>query len=188
MSQDVFNIVKKNYPRTWTVEQVQKLVSVGKLTPDEYVLATQRPIEDLTPSLATIKERKIGELSVVCEETIVSGIDVTTTKGVEHFSLELTDQIEITNQYGKVTQGATEVLYHADGDGGNCRMFSAQEMTDVTIKVAEHVTYHRTYFNEIKAWVNRSTTVDEVNAITYGLALPTDLDEHLVSLVGKSSI
>lgn len=187
MSQDVYNLALKN-KKIWTIEMLQNLTSKGKLTVDEYVSLTNSSPEDLIPSLETIRDSKIAELSAVCEETIVTGVDVTTSMGVEHFSLEIVDQIEITNQYNKVVMGATEVLYHADGNGGNCRLFSAEEMTALANTALAHVTYHRTYFNELKALVNRSTTIEVVNGITYGQALPADLDAHLVSLVGKSSI
>jgi hypothetical protein len=186
--QSVFELAKKNYGRTWTIDMLQNLVGKGKLSVDEYVTITQSSAEDLIPSLELIKERKIAELSGACEANIVVGIDVDTTMGVEHFSLEITDQIEITNQFNEVLAGATQVLYHADGAGGNCRLFTAQEMTDIAIAVKSHVTYHKTYFNELKAWVNRCATVEAVTAIAYGASLPEDLDNHLVSLVGKSSI
>lgn len=187
MSQDVYDLAFKN-KKIWTIGMLQNLVSKGKLTVDEYVLLTNSSPEDLIPSLPTIKESKLEELSYECEQTIIAGIDVNTTVGLEHFSLEIPDQIEITNQYNKVVLGAPSVLYHADGDGGNCRLFSAEEMTALANAALEHVTYHRTYFNELKALVNRSTTIEEVNVVTYGQALPADLDAHLVSLVGRSSI
>lgn len=32
----VFDLAKKNYGRTWTIEMIAALVGKGKLTPDEY--------------------------------------------------------------------------------------------------------------------------------------------------------
>jgi hypothetical protein len=140
------------------------------------------------PDIESIKHSKIAELSNACQLIIFGGIDVETTMGIEHFSLQITDQIEITSQYNKIVMGATEALYHADGNGGNCRLFNATEMTAIATKATEHVTYHKTYFNELKAWVNRCVTVEEIQEITYGLPLPIDLDEHMVGLIGISSI
>jgi len=184
--QTAYELAKKNYGRTWTIEMLQALVDKGKLSVDEYVEITQSSAEDLIQSLDNIKTSKLNELSTACEETIYDGIDVETSKGVEHFSLTLEDQLNISAQANAIRSGATEVPYHADD--GKCRMFSAEEMLTIETKAYEYKVYHTTYFNRIKEWVLRCETVDDVNSISYGIPLPEDLDAELVALTGKSSI
>ena len=51
-------------------------------------------IEDNRPISEQIQDKE-QELSQSCNQAIIAGIDVTTTKGIEHFSLEETDQINL---------------------------------------------------------------------------------------------
>lgn len=183
--QNVFELAKKNYGRTWTIEMLQTLVSKGKLTVNEYVSLTDSSQEDLIPSLDIIKASKLNELSTACEEAIAEGIDVTTSLGAEHFSLEITDQLDINNQIGKIIAGAAEVPYHADGK--ICRMFSAEEMTSLGDRVETFITYNRTYFNYLKAYVLSLKSIVEVNSVVWGTPLPSDLDSWLLQITGQSS-
>ena len=142
--------------------------------------------EYLRSRLEEVKQIKIDELSNICERTIIAGLDIETSTGVEHYSLEITDQLEIMNQYNNVLKGATEVPYHADNKP--CRMYSAEEMTKIATQAIHHITYNRTYFNYLKETVKRCSTEDEVNAIEWGTPLPADLDELFVAIAGVSTI
>lgn len=46
--------------------------------------------------------RKENEISTACNQAITSGIDVATTQGIEHFSLEETDQINLTTAFSAI--------------------------------------------------------------------------------------
>lgn len=142
--------------------------------------------EEIALSLENAKLNKINQLSIACEKTIHKGINIETSLGIEHFSLTLEDQLNITAQSNVIRLGATEVPYHADD--GNCRMFSAEEMFNIETNVYIFKVYNTTYFNRLKAWVYRCETVEEINNITYGIALPEDLDVQLMELTGLSSI
>jgi hypothetical protein len=139
-------------------------------------------------ALSTGKANKLNELSTACEEKIYDGIDVKTTQGTEHFSLELNDQINLAARYLEVKSGATAAVYHADPDNNDYRLFTADEIIAIYTAADAFRIYETTYFNKLKKWVNRCTTITDVNAITYGVSLPTDLDTELATLTGKSSI
>ena len=49
-----------------------------------------------------------------------------------------------------------------------------------------HVTYHRTYCNHVHAWIDRCTTVADVQAITYGTTLPDDLATHMAAVIAAA--
>jgi len=60
-----------------------------KLEEGQAVEYTEEEIEqDRLPSIRLLKEK---EISNSCNQAIISGMDVTTTVGVEHFSLQETD-------------------------------------------------------------------------------------------------
>lgn len=137
-------------------------------------------------TLNQVKDEKITELSFICNKTIESGIDVTTTKGLQHYALKDFDQIEILTLTGDVSTGATEVPYHADGEG--CRKYPVEEFMLVSNEARRYVTYNRTYFNQTKKWIESLTTKEDVNSISWGIPLPTEYDNLFKSITGVSTI
>ena len=128
--------------------------------------------------LIKAKQDKRTEISQTCEQTIFNGIDV----NEEHFSLTYNDQINLSALYEMVKQGAETALYHADGQ--LCRPFTADEIVNLMAKATEFKTYNTTYCNHLFAWLNRIETVDEIQAIQYGIALPEDLQNHMNEVLG----
>lgn len=131
---------------------------------------------------------KLVELKQACNAAITGGVTIETSEGEEHFSLTPEDQINLQNLAFQIAAGAAGVLYHADGK--LCRVFTPDEANALTQAAVGHVTYHTTYFNHIKAWVERTEDSGKLDKITYGAKLPNDLKrsfEALLGLAGGSS-
>lgn len=179
--------VERNYKRgLWGINELKVAVRKGIITVDDFIETTSQPADSLIGSIDNIKARKLNELSRICEQVIINGITVETSKGLEHFSLTVYDQMDLTQQVSKIKEGATQVQYHADD--GICRWFTAEEIVVIATKADFHATYNKTYFNHLKALVVRSETIEEVNSVVWGQTLPEDLDTNFVSLVGVSTI
>lgn len=128
--------------------------------------------------IETVRTQKEKEISDACNAAIVAGMDVETTKGTEHFSLQETDQINLTTAYNAVLSGAEGYPYHADGT--LCRLFTAKEITDVSNASIQHKLYHTTLCNHLLTWIRRAETEDELNGITYSAdGLPEDLAQNM---------
>jgi hypothetical protein len=136
----------------------------------------------INPTLEEAKTSKLSEVSVACEQTIYAGVEVTTTKGSENFSLTLNDQTNLSALVAEVEKGATTVPYHADGQ--LCREFTAAEFTDVFTAAKAFITYNTTLCNHLNMWIRRCTTIEEINAITYTSTLPDDLQANFNSVLG----
>jgi hypothetical protein len=132
-------------------------------------------------SILAPHERKIQDLKEGCTDAIISGVDVETSAGSEHFALTSEDQINLQNLTFQLAAGSEVVLYHADGK--LCRPFSALEIGAVAEAAVRHVTYHTTYFNHLKTWVARTKELSALQEITYGAQLPKDLAEHMSALL-----
>lgn len=126
---------------------------------------------------------KTAEMSAACNAAITAGMDVTTTQGTEHFSLQETDQINLTAAVTAVQQGAAGYPYHADGE--LCRMFSAAEIGAVGQASIAHKLYHTTYCNHLFAWIRRASAA-ELAGITYGAELPEDLAASMQALLTQA--
>ena len=129
------------------------------------------------------RSAKTAEMSAACNAAITAGMDVTTTQGTEHFSLQETDQINLTAAVTAVQQGAAGYPYHADGE--LCRMFTAAEIGAVGQASIAHKLYHTTYCNHLFAWIRRATA-SELAGITYGAELPEDLAASMQALLTQA--
>ena len=95
--------------------------------------------------LDEIRADKLEELSTSCNAAITAGMDVETTQGTEHFSLQETDQINLTTALSAIQNGSVSYPYHADGQ--LCRLFSAKEIQDIAEASVKHKLYHTTLCN-----------------------------------------
>lgn len=150
----------------------------GKYTIEEE--SDNRPFEE-------IQTEKLSNLSEICNQTIVAGMDVETTEGMEHFSLEETDQINLTTALSAIEQGAKGYPYHADKK--LCRMFTAIELKAIAEKATAHKLYHTTLCNHLLILARRATTTAELDKITYSAdCLPPDLAENMKKILVAAGI
>lgn len=164
-----------------TVEETEDGVVVTPRVEDWEVWKAEQP-----DPLEEARTDKLFELSAACNDAIVAGMDVETTQGTEHFSLEETDQINLTTAYNAVMSGATAYPYHADGS--LCRMFTAEEITAISNASISHKMYHTTLCNHLLTWARRAETEEELDGITYTADnLPADLAENMAAVLATAS-
>lgn len=144
--------------------------------------------EGIVPNtIPTIKANKEQEISSACNQAIVAGMDVETSKGLEHFSLQETDQINLTTATNAVQQGLTEYPYHADGQ--LCRMFTAKEILSIADAATKHKLYHTTLCNHLLTWIRRAETKEELDSIIYSEeVLPEDLKANMAYILALSPL
>lgn len=149
----------------------------GEVTVED--VPDDRPLDE-------IKAHKIADLSVACNAAIVAGMDVETTQGTEHFSLEETDQINLTTALTAVQAGASDYPYHADGQ--LCRMFTAAEIQTIAQASVQHKLYHTTLCNHLLTWARRAETAEELAGISYTADnLPDDLAANMAAVLAVAS-
>lgn len=176
------------------IQQVFSAVTLGWSEGNEKIAKTEayngeytieeepdnRPFEE-------IQTEKLSNLSETCNQTIVAGMDVETTEGIEHFSLEETDQINLTTALSTIGQGAKGYPYHADKK--LCRMFTAVELKAIAEKATAHKLYHTTLCNHLLILARRATTIAELDKITYSAdCLPLDLAENMKKILVAAGI
>ena len=150
----------------------------GEVTVED--VPDDRPLDE-------IKAHKIADLSAACNTAIVAGMDVETTQGTEHFSLEETDQINLTTALTAVQAGAADYPYHADGQ--LCRMFTAAEIQAIAQASVQHKLYHTTLCNHLLTWARRAETAEELAGISYTAdGLPEDLAANMAAVLSASAL
>ena len=156
-----------------------------------YKLADGAPLERTQEEidadrLPVAKAAKEKELSNACNAASVAGMDVETSRGTEHFSLQETDQINLTAAYNAILSGAASYPYHADGQ--LCRMFTAEEITALSNASISHKLYHTTLCNHLLTWARRAETAEELRGIAYSAdGLPEDLAANMAQVLAASA-
>ena len=136
--------------------------------------------------LDEIRADKLVELSAACNDAITAGMDVETTQGTEHFSLQETDQINLTTALSAVQSGASGYPYHADGQ--LCRLFTAAEIQAIAAASVKHKLYHTTLCNHLLTWARRAETREELAGITYAAdRLPEDLAANMAAVLAVAA-
>ena len=144
-------------------------------------------IEDVPDDrpLDVIRADKLVELSASCNAAITAGMDVETTQGTEHFSLQETDQINLTTALSAVQSGAAGYPYHADGQ--LCRLFTAAEIQAIAAASVRHKLYHTTLCNHLLTWARRAETREELSGITYAAdGMPDDLASNMAAVLAAA--
>ena len=165
---------------SWSIsneELVKREAYNGEYTIEEE--PDDRPLDE-------IRTDKLAELSASCNDAITAGMDVETTQGTEHFSLQETDQINLTTALSAVQSGAAGYPYHADGQ--LCRLFTAAEIQAIAEASVKHKLYHTTLCNHLLTWARRAATKEALSGITYSAdGLPEDLAANMAAVLSAAA-
>lgn len=148
-----------------TENGVLRAVSNGWISTDDAIeiIGAEDPVD-------VVRTAKLKELSAMCNQIIVSGIDLELEQGAVHFNLSIEDQSNINNLFRVVELGGTEFPYQSDG--GVCRIYSAAEIVQIYIAAQTLITAQTTYHNELKLYVQSLTDASDIASVTYGMDLP----------------
>lgn len=139
------------------------------------------PIEQET--IAYIRSSKLKEMSNECKKSIENGFSIILSDGgTHHFSLATQDQLNLM-----ALRDVEDITpYHADGE--QTKFYSASDIHAIIDMASKHKTYHTTYYNSLKAYINSLSTMEEIAAITYGISIPDEYKTDVLKFieVGRS--
>ena len=131
----------------------------------------EEPIVDET--LEEVRKRSLERLSAVCQQVIFDGFDVTLSNGdVKHFTLRVEDQLNLLSLSTLLAAGAESIPYHAADE--LCEYYSAEDMTLIIAQATKFKTYHTSYYNSLKNWVESMNSIAAIGAVAYGDVVPTE--------------
>ena len=153
----------------------------------EPVITDPEPIEPYIPTIEDVRSQKITYLSSTCNTLIEQGVDVEIGGVSEHFSYKIEDQNNIKDAFDLSSATNMSVPYHCDG--GNCKLYTPEQIRSIYIAEKTNLTHHQTYFNQIKMYINSLDDIDSVNAIAYGDELTGEyLDNYNMIMTQASSV
>lgn len=166
---DVIEIDKSEYDNlALSIKLNEEIKVLRELEP----AVEEPPVEEQERvTIDYIRSTKISEMSVDCEKKIVNGFDVELSDGkFYHFSLTEKDQLNLVSIYGMILLGADKVPYHADNE--SCKYYTVDDMKTIIDKANAFKTYHLTYFNSLKSYINSLGNIKNILSIYYGVEIP----------------
>lgn len=147
---------------------------------DEEEIITPENINELDNlTLDFVRTSKINEMSKACNQVIEAGFDITLSDNLQHhFSLTTQDQLNLISLSSMAANGMEAIPYHADGE--ICKFYSAADISEIVSQATAFKIYHTTYFNALKNYINSLNTIEEIAAITYGVALPEEYQSDVL--------
>lgn len=176
---DFIEAKRENGQIVGTLTDGSEVILGGDIPGIDELFLNNRPLDE-------IRADKLAELSASCNDAITAGMDVETTQGTEHFSLQETDQINLTTALSAVQSGAAGYPYHADGQ--LCRLFTAAEIQAIAAASVKHKLYHTTLCNHLLTWARRAETKEELSGITYAAdGMPEDLAANMAAVLAAAA-
>lgn len=175
---NIIRIEKEEYDILYeAMEQGKDVVIEPEVQTPEVELPPVDANEEVT--LDFVKTSKVSELNITCNRVIEHGVDVVLSDGkTYHFSLTTQDQLNLITLSSMVAAGETMIPYHADGE--LCRYYSVEDITKVMDTATAYKTYHVTYFNSLKEYVNSLDNIAEISAIKYGDEIPVEYQSDIL--------
>lgn len=136
------------------------------------------PPEDPDITTEFVREAKLKEMSNECKKSIENGFNIILSDGgTHHFSLTTQDQLNLM-----ALQNAEGMIpYHADGE--QTKFYPASDIHAIIDMASKHKTYHTTYYNSLKSYINSLSTMEEIAAITYGILIPNEYKTDVLKII-----
>lgn len=181
---DVIRIDKEEYDILYAaIEKGEEIeVQPEQPAPEEDIPVVD-PNEEVT--VEYVKAAKVAEMNTTCNKVIENGIDVMLTDGqIYHFSLTTQDQLNLITLQAMIVAGETAIPYHADGE--LCRYYTVEDISIVMDSATAHKTFHVTYFNSLKVYINALDNITDISAVQYGMEIPEEYQSDILKALYAS--
>lgn len=163
------------------------------LSNDDSVYVEPEPVpepEPYEPSLDEVQEMKVREMNEAQQAAIQEGINVKLTDGaVEHFTLTDHDQTSLVGLQAQVMAGENNIPWHTSDEAEHCKFYSNADMALITTAAMEYVTWHVTYFRDLRIYIRSLKEKTEVEVVTYGMTIPEAYQsEPLKAMIAAQAI
>lgn len=129
--------------------------------------------EPYEPTLEDLQEAKVAEMNMAQQGIIATGVDVVLTDGTtEHFTLEDHDQTSLVGLQSQVVAGEENIPWHTSDEKQHCKFYSNADMRKITTTAMNYVTWHVTYFRDLRIYIRSLESKEDVEKVTYGMDIP----------------
>lgn len=109
------------------------------------------------------------------QKVIQNGINVTLTDGtIEHFTLTSQDQTSLMGLQSQVAQGLDNIPWHTSDQTEHCKYYSNADMALIVTAAMQYVTWHVTYFRDLRIYIRSQDEKEIINNTYYGISIPEE--------------
>ena len=127
------------------------------------------------PTLEEVQEAKIAEMNTTQQQVIQQGISITLSDGsVEHFTLTDHDQTSLMGLQSQVLAGEEYIPWHNSDESEHCKFYSNADMGLITSAAMSYVTWHVTYFRDLRIYIRSLQSKEEIETVIYGMDIPEE--------------
>lgn len=143
--------------------------------------------EPYEPTLEEVQEAKVLEMNAAQQSTIEYGVDVQLTNGTtEHFSLTQYDQQSLMGLQTLVDAGQEIIPWHNSNEEEHCKFYSNADMARIITTALAYVTYHVTYFRDLRIYIRALTDKEDIQSIQYGDPIPAEYQSEVLQTLSQS--
>ena len=180
-----YNLIEQN---KITLDELSNIDSSYSMKYSRYYLNIEelRPfIESGEVELESLKDTFIKYARLMCNAYIELGTDIELNDGnTYHFSLSIEDQQNIKSAVDFANLTQSSVPYHADGE--LCTMFSVEDINKIYANSIMYITYHTTYFNMLKNYIQSCNDAETIIKSYYLMELPEEYNNKLNDIISQS--
>jgi len=142
----------------------------GSVKPEPTPEPQPEPQPEPLPTIDEIRQAKISEMNSVQQKTIDHGVTVNLSVGTERFTLTSHDQESLLGLQTMVAQGIQQIPWHNADHDQACKYYSLADMTKIINASLTFITYHVTFFRDLRIYINSLTNKDKIESLTYELS------------------
>ena len=75
---------------------------------------------------------------------------------------------------GQVQAGIEQIPWHTSDHDEHCEYFTNEQMKSIIEKATGFLTYHITYFRDLRIYINNLSSKEEIEAVEYGIQIPNE--------------
>ena len=110
-----------------------------------------------------------------------NGVSITLSDGRnEQFTLKDQDQTSLMGLQTLVAQGVENIPWHSADKSEHCKYYSNADMAIIAEKALQFITYHVTYFRDLRIYIRSLQTKEEVQSVTYGMEIPVEYQSEVL--------
>lgn len=131
--------------------------------------------------LDELKELKIKEMNDIQQNLINEGTDVQMSDGqMVRYTITNNDQNSLNSLSIQNLQGVQTLPWHPADESVHCKFYSEEDMKRITDTCSAFVTYHVTYFRDLRIYIRSLETAEEVRNISYGTEIPKEYQSEVL--------
>lgn len=142
------------------------------------------PVEPYVPTLEEVQEAKVAEMNYAQQQAINYGVDVQLSNGsTEHFSLTQYDQQSLMGLQSLVAEGEENIPWHNSDESEHCKFYSNEDMKLIITNALAYVTYHVTYFRDLRIYIRSLDDKEVIQNIEYGDPIPAENQSEVLQVM-----